>query len=246
MIQAMRQPTETERREIVRTVFGEGLVYHANSPRFQTYFNHYCFVVCPASLGDAVIEFDTPVLQSHADVLNCVNIIIHNPQISFDEFVVKVFDAKSSGASLREKEHVARVAIEVAFAVNCTVGDYHSGNFISGTSHHVKWEHNVSFLSFIKDTFNRGPQSPQTPKEQHKYDEIMTRKTSLKAWKLTKRYGIKIRGTDNLLEHLILDTKSMTLKVFHQVSFLRAHLEKSKQEPLNIDFEESLRRQGAP
>lgn len=72
----------------------------------------------------------------------------------------------------------------------------------------------------------------------------MTRKTSLKAWKLTKRYGIKIKGTNNLLEHLVLDPKSMTLKVFHQVSFLRAHLKKSKQEPLNLYFEESLKRQG--
>lgn len=240
----MRQPTEIERQEIVRTVFGEGLVCQANSTRFETYFNHYCFVVCPASLGDAVIEFDTPVLQSHADVLSCVKIIIQNPQISFNEFVVKAIDSKSSEASLREKEHIAEVAIEVIFAVNCTLGDYHSESFINGTSHRVKWEHDISFLYFIENAFSHGLQEPQTPKEQQRRGEIMTRKTSLKAWKLTKRYGIKIRGTDNLLEHLVLDPKSMTLKVFHQVSFLRAHLEKSKQEPLNLYFEESLKRQG--
>lgn len=242
----MRQPTKTECQEIVRTVFGEGLVYHANSTRFEAYFNHYCFVVCPGSFGDAVIEFETPVLQSHADVLNCVKIIIHNPQISFNEFVIKAIDSKSPGANLREKEHIAKVAIEVLFAVNCTLGDYHPESFINGISHRVNWEHDTSFLYFIENAFSHGSQEPQTPKEQQRRGEIMTRKTSLKAWKLTKRYGIKIKGTNNLLEHLVLDPKSMTLKVFHQVSFLRAHLEKSRQEPLNLNFEESLRRQGAP
>ncbi|KAH6987171.1 hypothetical protein EDB80DRAFT_782540 [Ilyonectria destructans] len=242
----MLRPTETERQDIVRAVFGESLTDHANSSRFKAYFNHYCSVVCPASSGNAVVEIDSPALGSHADVLNCVEIIVQDPKISFNEFVTQAVASKSAEASLREKEHVARVAAEVAFAVNCTLRDYYSDNFVDDGSRHIKWEGDDSFLSFIENAFKLGSQQIQAPEQQRRREETMTRKTSLKAWKLTKRYGIKIRGTDNLVEHLALDLKTMTLKVFHQVSFLRAHLAKSKQEPLDLNFEESLRRQGAP
>lgn len=242
----MLRPTETERQDIVRAVFGEGLTDHANSSRFKAYFKHYCSVVCPASSGDAVVELDSPALGSHADVLSCVEIIVQDPKISFNEFVTQAVASKSAEASLREKEHVARVAAEVAFAINCILRDYYSDNFVDGGSRHVKWEKDDSFLSFIENAFKLGSQQIQSPEQQRRREETMARKTSLKAWKLTKRYGIKIRGTDNLVEHLALDLKTMTLKVFHQVSFLRAHLAKSKQEPLDLNFEESLRRQGTP
>lgn len=193
-----------------------------------------------------MIELDTPALRSHADVLSCVEIIVQDPEISFNKFVAKAVDPKSTEASLREKEHIARVAAEVPFAINCTLRDYYSDNFIDGGSHHVRWEKDVSFLYFMENAFKLGSQQIQTHEQQRRRAETMARKTSLKAWKLTKRYGIKIRGTDNLLEHLVLDLKTMTLKVFHQVSFLRAHLAKSKQEPLDLNFEESLRRRGTP
>lgn len=242
----MLQPTDTERQDIIKAVFGEALADYANSSRFKAYFNHYCSVVCPASSGDAVIELDTPALKTHADVLSCIEIIVQDPKISFNKFVARAVESKSTEASLREKKYVARVAVEVAFAVNCTLRDYYLDNFIDGGSHYVEWEEHVSFVYFIEKAFKSGSQQIRTPEQQRRGAETMTRKTSLKAWKLTKRCGIKIRPTDNLLEHLALDIETMTLKVFHQVSFLRAHLAKSKHEPLDLSFEDSLRRWGIP
>ncbi|KAJ3545954.1 hypothetical protein NM208_g2257 [Fusarium decemcellulare] len=242
----MHQPTENERQQIVREIFGEGLLSHANSPRFEAYFNHYCSVVCPASSGNAVIELDTPALRTHADVLSCVKIIINDPKISFNGFVAKAVDSKSTEASTREKEYVARVATDVSFAINCSPRDYSSDNFIDGSSNHVKWEGDVSFLRYIENAFGLGSQYVQPPEHRQRRTETMACKTSLKAWKLIKRHGIEIKGTNNLLEHLVLNPKTKTLKVFHQVSFLRAHLEKSRHEPLDLNFEESLRRGSLP
>jgi len=245
------QPTEAERQLIVRTVFGQALADQANSSRFDAYFDHYCSVVCPAASGDAVIELDTPALRSHADLLDCVEIIVQNPNITFKAFVAEAVDRRSADASPREREHVARVVAEIAFAINCMLRDYHSDNFTVGGSRHARWEEDVSFLDFIENAFRLGLQPAQTspepqpqPQQQARRAEtIVARKSSLKAWKLIKRCGIRIKGTDNLLEHLELDLKTMTLKVFHQVSFLRAHLAKNRQEPLDLGFEESLRRQ---
>ncbi|KAH8881806.1 hypothetical protein GQ53DRAFT_466617 [Thozetella sp. PMI_491] len=241
----MLKPTEAERQDIIRAVFGDDLVLYANSSRFKAYFDHYCAIVCPASSGDAVIELDTPALGSHADILKCVGIITQDPHVSFNGFARKALGAKSTEASMKEKEHVARLAADVAFAVNCMLRSYYSENFINGMPRHIKWEEDVSFLGFIESAFRSGQQA-KTPEQQRRCTEAMIAKKSLKAWKLSKRYGIKIKGTENLLEHLVLDPRTKTLKVFHQVSFLRAHLTKSKQEPLNLSFEESLKRGTLP
>ncbi|KAM5355021.1 hypothetical protein ACJ41O_001667 [Fusarium nematophilum] len=231
----MHPPTETERQDIVRTIFSQNLASQASSTRFQAYFNHYCSAVCPASSGDAVVDLDTPALKTHADILGCVEAIIQDPNITFNQFVAKVIEPKATDASPREKDHIANVAAKVAFAVNCTLRDYYSDYLLDSNSHRVKWEEDIPFLHFMENAF-KGLQGVEEPGA-----KTLTSKTSLKAWKLSKRYGIKIRATDNLLEHLVLDPKTLTLKVFHHVSFLRAHLVKSKDELLDLNFEQSLR-----
>lgn len=238
----MLQPTENERRDIVRAVFGDGLANDANTSRFKAFFDHYCSIVCPASLGNVVIELETPALGSHADILSCIEIIVQNPKISFNGFATTILGSKSTESSLREKEHLAKVTVQVAFGINCTLRDYYADGFMNGRSHHAKWEGDVSFLHFMESAFNLESHGIQAPEQQLRYREMITRKTSLKAWKLTKRYGIKIKGTENLLEHLVLDLETRTLKVFHQLSFLRAHLTKSKGHPMDMNFEDSLRR----
>jgi hypothetical protein len=60
----MLRPTDLERQNIVKEIFGEALADQANTSRFEAYFRHYCSVVCPASTGDAVIQLDSPALQT--------------------------------------------------------------------------------------------------------------------------------------------------------------------------------------
>jgi hypothetical protein len=238
----MLEPTDIERRDIVRVIFGHSLVDYATSSRFQAYFKHYCSVVCPASSGDAVVEIDIPALRSHHDVLNCVQIIFTNPRISFNDFIAKVLGPASTQSSMRERRHVARLPAEVAFAVNCTLNDHYPDAYADIHTPHAKWEGDMPFLSYLEGAIGFKTRQSRPTNQQLRITEMMRHRSSLKAWKLTKRIGIKIRRTDNLVEHLLLDRKTMTLKVFHQVSFLRAHLAKSKDDPLELGFEESLRK----
>lgn len=156
--------------------------------------------------------------------------------ITFDAFSTKAVDPKSSEASPRERDHVARVVVEVTFAINCTLKDYYWLNFIDGGVPQAKWEGDVPFASFVENAFRFQPTRSQTTAQREGLTDTVKHKKALKAWKLTKRYGLKIRGTNNLLEHLALDLKTKTLKVFHQVSFLRAHLAKTKEESLDLSF----------
>ncbi|KAK4180180.1 hypothetical protein QBC36DRAFT_205161 [Triangularia setosa] len=250
----MRQPTDSEREIIVSELFGKELACWASSAKFSSYFDHYCSIVCPASSqhGDAVIELDTILLQAHSDVLRCAQIIFQQPKITFDQFAETI--AMQSGlqdVSPKEKEHLARVTVEVCFAINCMRRDYCSPYLQRRGIHRTKWEGDICLVFFVEAAFKTIASESETGNRNTTHWQKPAWSAagslkSIKAWKLVKRYGIKIRGTNDLLEHLDLDLKTMTLKVFHQVSFLRGHLSKTKDASLNLSFEESVKRGSLP
>ncbi|KAI0023787.1 hypothetical protein F4780DRAFT_727820 [Xylariomycetidae sp. FL0641] len=234
----MLVPTDTERQAIVQVIFGES---QATPDELDAFFKHYCTVVCPSCSGDAVMNVDTPALKSHNDVLNAVRVITQNPEISFDDFVDRIVDSKSIGASSREKQHVARLAMMVPFAIYCTPRNTYLDNVTHQRAHHMIWEDDTPFLAFMETVFQCGSASMRTPELQQRIVDMRPHLSSLKAWKLGKRYGIKVKGTDNLLDHLHLDRQTSTLKVYRHVSLIRMQLAKTKHEPLELSMEESLK-----
>ncbi|KAI1486472.1 hypothetical protein F5X96DRAFT_681981 [Biscogniauxia mediterranea] len=180
---------------------------------FKAYFNHYISVICPSGDGDEVIEVGSPALQSHADVLGYVRSLCDNPTLSRDDFLHTTL--LKNNTTPKEREYVAGIVVNVAFMVNCT----------SRGSRPVKWESDQGLDGFMKQSFTA--ELVQITEQQEK--------------NLTKRYGIKIRPTDNLLEHLPCNPRDRTVKAFHQTGFLKAHLERSKNPPLDLDFQQSLK-----
>ncbi|KAF4448818.1 hypothetical protein F53441_7810 [Fusarium austroafricanum] len=237
----LQQPTKEERELIVKAIFGQHQTIDAHSTRFDAYFKYYCSVVCPGSEGNAVIEVDTLALQSHTDVLSCIRTIVQNPNVSFNEFADQTVKPKSPNAVPREKEYIASLTTQVLIGIDGPLQHYSWDNSDPTKYLGSRWEGNTSFLSFVESVFSAGAPHGQHFDQTPRVIEAISHKKSLKAWKLNKRYEIEIIGTNNLLEHLLLDPKTRTLKVFHQVFFLRAHLEKSRDEPLDLSFEDSLR-----
>ncbi|XXH00750.1 hypothetical protein Hte_007100 [Hypoxylon texense] len=76
----------------------------------------------------------------------------------------------------------------------------------------VHWEDGKSFIDFIQSTF---------PSTTYRATGPFNR---LKAWKLKQRCGISIVPTDDLVRHLLYDSGSRTLTVFHHVTWLKAQL----------------------
>ncbi|KAK7409099.1 hypothetical protein QQX98_008707 [Neonectria punicea] len=233
----MLPPTDTERQQIAEAVFGEGFNSRANGPELKAYFRHYASVICPAA-SDVVVDVDTSSLKHHSDVLQWVKILHGNSKLSRNEFIAKAVSSKESIP--KENEHIARMTVDVAFMINCGLRDYHSDGFKCDDLGIVKWQENASFVDFIKQAF--APQLTPIAEQRQKDIEVIKHKKALKAWKLRRRYGIEIKATNNLLEHLAYDPRTMTLKVFHQMSFLRAHLQQTKDESLDLSFEDSLKR----
>ncbi|KAK4188571.1 hypothetical protein QBC35DRAFT_189054 [Podospora australis] len=149
----MLQPTETDRQRILGDLFGEVLASEQNTSIFNSYFDYYCSVVCPASRGDAVLEFDTSLFTTHEDILRCIQVIIRDPRLTLHGFIEAISSNRGSvsrACNQKEKEHVARVVVEVAFAINCMLKNDCSLDFQPKSLHRLEWEDNAPFLSFME------------------------------------------------------------------------------------------------
>ncbi|KAF5962445.1 hypothetical protein FBULB1_14164 [Fusarium bulbicola] len=233
----MFPPNELERNEIAKQLLGDVSVTASTNTAFKAYFDYYDSVICPYSPGDTAIHIDTPALQSHLEVLKYVQFLCANSALSREEFLTA--SLPTGNIMSRERERVARAIVKVAFMVDCLSKDFYSEGLRSEGLSRVKWEENQRFLDFMKQAF--ASDVAQTTAQQENDIEALQEKKALKAWKLVRRYGIKIRPTNNLLEHLLYDPREKVLKVFHQTAFLRASLKRTKDEPLDLDFEQALR-----
>ncbi|KAK1590081.1 uncharacterized protein LY79DRAFT_590725 [Colletotrichum navitas] len=232
----MFYPSDKEREQIATSVFGEQFAHRWNDPTSKAYFDHYCSLICPEDPGDAIIRIGTQTLRSHTDVVSCVKTLRGNPSLTVDGFITESLGSELS--SDKEKKNISKLIVSVAFMIDCFSGDYFAVGLERNDFSRNKWDGDVCFAAYVEEASTQ--QHCATEDQKGKVIEIMMQKKYLKAWKLAGEYDVKIRPTNNLLEHLAYDTGTKTLRVFHQLFFLRAHLAITKHQPLELGFEESL------
>lgn len=226
---------EGEAQMLANELLGVPSYSNSTSPVFNAFFKHYNAVLSPSTFGDAITEIESPVLKSHKDVLSCVQILRSNPTLTFDKFLDLAFSGRDARPA--EKEYAARAVISAAFMVNCASKDYYSEGFQSGTTMRVKWEPNQGFDDFLETAFTSNPLSTYAETE----ERSIPYRGSLKAWKLVKRNNIRIRPTNNLIDHLLYDPKDRVLSVFHQTMFLQSQIKRCKNADFDLDFTASLK-----
>ncbi|WAO92230.1 Hypothetical protein NCS54_00972800 [Fusarium falciforme] len=213
----MRSCNEAEAHMLAGELLGAPSYSNSTNPHFSAFFKHYNGVLSPSTFGDAITEIESPVLKSHKDVIS--------------------FGLSGRDARPAEKEYAARAVVSAAFMVNCASKDYYSEGFQSSTAMRVKWEPNQGFADFLEKAFTPNLVSTLA----HDSKTAVPYRGSLKAWKLVKRNKIKIRPTNNLIDHLRYDAKDRVLHVFHQTMFLQSQIKRCKTVDFNMDFEESLK-----
>ncbi|KAK2014318.1 hypothetical protein LZ32DRAFT_582010 [Colletotrichum eremochloae] len=231
----MLYPSDKEREQIATSVFGEQVAHRWNGPASKAYLNHYCSLICPEDPGDAIIYIGAQTLRSHNDVVSCVKSLRKNPFLTVNGFITESMG--SEVLSEKEKKTISKLIASLAFMIDCSPEGSFSGGLERDDFNRKKWDGDVCFAAYVQAAFKK---HCTLDEQKGKIINTMMQKKSLKAWKLAKRYDIKIRPTNNLLEHLEYDTSTKTLKVFHQLFFLRAHLAITKDQPLELAFEESL------
>jgi hypothetical protein len=113
----------------LKAIFGDGLVNHANNSRLKAYFNLYCCVRFATPSEEAVIVFDTPASESHPDGLRWIEIIVHDPKISFDAFTIKAIGSKAYRIDLEGRRICSDSGGAGSLAVNGALEDYYIDNF---------------------------------------------------------------------------------------------------------------------
>ncbi|KAI2611814.1 hypothetical protein GGR54DRAFT_632799 [Hypoxylon sp. NC1633] len=225
----MLAPDENEKQKIVGQLLGATIDLQDANTLFKAYFKHYKCAICSGGAKDTTIEIETPAIQHHADVLSCAKSLCKNYTSSRDELTSSWFLDRTTTTA--EREHISRAIVSVTFMIDCNEKDYYPRG-LHGEGPRAKWEGSQSFVGFLDTSFPY--------QEDDTAGVTSSQKTSLKAWKLVKRYGIKIRGTDNLLEHLLYNPRERSVSIFHQVAYLRSHLRRSRDASLDSDFAQSL------
>ncbi|KAM6530339.1 hypothetical protein FALCPG4_008463 [Fusarium falciforme] len=231
----MRSCNEAEAHMLAGELLGAPSYSNSTNPVYSAFFKHYNGVLSPSTFGDAITEIESPVLKSHKDVISCVQILSGNPTLTFDKFLDLAFSGRDARPA--EKEYAARAVVSATFMVNCASKDYYSEGFQSSTAMRVKWEPNQGFADFLEKAFTPNLVSTLA----HDSKRAVPYRGSLKAWKLVKRNKIKIRPTNNLIDHLLYDAKDRVLHVFHQTMFLQSQIKRCKAVDFNMDFEQSLK-----
>ncbi|KAI9794815.1 MAG: hypothetical protein M1816_002943 [Peltula sp. TS41687] len=104
-------------------------------------------------------------------------------------------------------------------------------------------------LAYISDLFPQTNHPSLNDDDNTDTSSLLSVKTALMARKLKKRIGLKFRPTDDLRNHLRLDTKINVLDLYHHTAFLKEHLrltKSSKEIPRNASIQDSFKRGALP
>lgn len=227
VVMALSPPTKGERTEIIRRLCH---VEPKDESQYETFLKFYGSAACTARAREHFVTVDQPAFKSHADLLRAVERLRASPTEKKFKFQESVFPTVIH----EEKERGVRTIARVGFLIDCAAKDDYSEGYRLGTYLPVKWEANETYAGFLGRAF---PTSTSTSFYQFQAER------RLKAWKLKKRYGITFLPTNDLVQHLLYDREARSIRIFHQVAFVKAQLRYTTAQghDLGMGIEESVK-----
>ncbi|KAF5012916.1 hypothetical protein FDECE_1050 [Fusarium decemcellulare] len=220
----MRPTTPAERGEISQKLLGKSGI-------FSAYFRLYDDL---ASRDYSFSYHHLPTPRTHQDVLYTAELLRSNIQSTKEEATVHLHNDRTATGNV---DNIINMAVQAMIMIDSAARDWHTADFVLGEYQPISWEPQESFASFVERSFPISRQPACTDST-----NAIAHKSKLKAWKLQKRLGLRFLATDNLSEHLLLNPKKNTLYLFHQVAYLKAHLERFQDDtrPLEMTTKQSL------
>ena len=160
------------------------------------------------------------MLTSDQRIRDLVSVLPENPDLTRQDFENAIWPR---GCSSRKEDLELRnmvvTIVRLGFMLHCSCKEYHARGHHIGPWSPPQWEPGKSFGEFVICSL---------PKQISTVHEPQDHFTSLSAWKLTKRCKIKIRAAHRLVDHLLYIPKHRELRVFRQISWTRAQLERNR------------------
>lgn len=223
----MRLTTPEEQDEISLRLLGR-------KGKFEAYFTLFDELALRESTFSCHYVSSSP---THQHVLSTAILLRNNIQKTKEETMNQI--SRENQVVWENAGNIINRAVQAMVMIDSAAQEWHPANFVLGGYRPISWLSQESFVSFIERSIPRAPDQSC-----NRFEDIIGHKSKLKAWKLKKRLGIRFLPTNDLSCHLLLNDKDNTLYLFHQVAYLKAHLEQfqSQASPLDITALESLGR----
>ena len=155
------------------------------------------------------------VLDSH--ILEIASLLKSNPHWTRIEVLSSLSKDLTQEYPHRDRESALDIAVQAMFMTDSAAMLGHASEFRMGGLRPKYWALNDSLVQFLESSFPRVTHSPEIY-------SVMENQDSLKSWKLAKKLKITFKGTNNLADHLLYDSRCNILYLFHHVAWLNAHL----------------------
>jgi len=136
---------------------------------------------------------------------------------------------------LDDTDRDIEACVQLMLMVDCSHYQIPFAGFKVDDYQPTTWESHESLSAFLTRSF------PMNRKENVDAIEAWEKdKHALKAWKLRKRAHLNFLPTDNLTEHLLLDKRSGSVRVFHHTAWLKSQLRRSISLRMDSDMSDCL------
>ena len=162
---------------------------------------------------DEFCKIGVPVLGTHERVRELVQNLRDDP--SCTKQILQQAICHNIAYPEDDVEHAVRTIIRMGFMLDCTLTKNFSRIYCLRNYVPQRWKLQDSFEDFIKSSIPRQVMGALAPYEY---------KGLISAIGLRNRCKTILQRTDNIADHLQYDPNSRTLKIFHQMDYLRAQL----------------------
>lgn len=209
---ALPQPSESEVQSILSVLCYAKVT---DPEHFQAVLDFYTATVCQDPHPGHAVQISPPVLRSHQAVVEACAGLRATLSTPKSEVERQLFQ---DGTEEAERHRSLRTITKLALMIDCDSRSNFSVNFKRQTDEAfpTRWRDTDTFVDFFHSAFSTNETSPLRTSDIGNH---------LKAWKLRKRCSIRITPTNDLAQHLVYNKGSRSLSVFHQVAYLKAHLQ---------------------
>lgn len=210
----LNSPDDEQCRNIIKVLCAQP---DALITGFQFYLKFYCHV-CSRHDG----------YSAHEDILQAVTFLRKNMNSTRSTFHNKALE--KFGTSTEQKENCTRTVVQLAFMVDCSLKDRFSTRYrLSNTL--GRWEGNQPFIEFLEGCFPTTAAICEKDWSAH-----------LTAWQLKKRFKVNFIAADDLTQHLVYDSHSNTVRIFHHTAWLKSQLRHHWDKNLADGFQHCIER----
>ena len=207
-------PSEIEEKEIIAS-----LCHDQDAPpdSFRFFLDSYITTVCPDFRPDHAVPISSPVTPtSHRAIIEACTHIKAWPTKTRRQHG----DILYPEADEAERSRLAGVLMKLCFMVDCDSRSNFSSSFTrqDDDAFPTAWLGGQTLLGFFDSTF---------PADSNPLAVRILDTKSLKAWKLRKRYSIRLSPTDDLAQHLVYNQTNRTISVFRQIAYLKTQIRRS-------------------